>query len=244
MKVLFAGPSLANSKASLVGLECRPPVVQGGVAHAVVEGATAIGIVDGCFETTAAVWHKEILFALASGVQVLGAASMGALRAAECAEFGMVPVGLIANKYASGELDDDAAVAQLHAPSELGHSPLTETLVDVEVNLANLREKALISTSESTALMESARSLFFKLRTLEGVFEGARAIEARRRLEIWQSYELHKVFPKRNDAERLVKKLRALPNRRQEPPRGWRLARTPEFRRTLHRLRDQVAVSA
>jgi len=54
-----------------------------------------IGIVDGNFETVATVWHKEILWAMAQGIHVYGAASIGALRAAELAEFGMKGVGAI-----------------------------------------------------------------------------------------------------------------------------------------------------
>ena len=40
-------------------------------------------IIDGVFQSEPAVRHKEILWALSLGVPVVGAASMGALRAAE-----------------------------------------------------------------------------------------------------------------------------------------------------------------
>ena len=55
---------------------------------------------------------------------------MGALRAAECAAYGMEPVGEMARAYASGRLDDDAAVALVHAPPEFGSQPMSEPLVD------------------------------------------------------------------------------------------------------------------
>ena len=41
-----------------------------------------VGVIDGAFLSGPAVWHREIIWALSQGVQVLGAASMGALRAA------------------------------------------------------------------------------------------------------------------------------------------------------------------
>ena len=69
---------------------------------AVSAGATVIGIVDGYFEYVAPVWHKEILYALSSGCTVLGAASMGALRACECAAFGMRGIGRIFEDYREG----------------------------------------------------------------------------------------------------------------------------------------------
>ncbi|MEJ0097006.1 MAG: TfuA-like protein [Bauldia sp.] len=53
------------------------------MSKAVLAGASVIGLVDGVFENVASVWHKEILYALSEGVQVFGAASMGALRAAD-----------------------------------------------------------------------------------------------------------------------------------------------------------------
>ena len=40
-------------------------------------------IIDGSFQSQPAVRHKEILWALSRGIPVIGAASMGALRAAE-----------------------------------------------------------------------------------------------------------------------------------------------------------------
>ncbi len=85
MKVIFVGPSLPDA-ASFAGDDAFvcPPAVQGDVLAAVKRGASVIGLIDGGFEYTAPVWHKEILYALSQNVAVLGAASMGALRAAEC----------------------------------------------------------------------------------------------------------------------------------------------------------------
>ena len=47
-------------------------------------------------------WHKEILFALSEGIDVYGAASMGALRAAELDAFGMRGIGDVYSAYAEG----------------------------------------------------------------------------------------------------------------------------------------------
>ena len=94
--VVFAGPSL--TKADLAGhpdLEMRPPVRQGDVWRATRNAPRTIAIIDGFFEGVPAVWHKEILWALHEGIPVLGASSMGALRAAEMDAFGMIGVGRI-----------------------------------------------------------------------------------------------------------------------------------------------------
>lgn len=49
-----------------------------------------------------AVWHKELLYTLQEGVEVCGASSMGALRAAELESFGMLGVGVIFQAYRDG----------------------------------------------------------------------------------------------------------------------------------------------
>jgi hypothetical protein len=202
MKVLFAGPSLYGLAPDLSGISLCGPAAHGDIARAVLDGATAIGLVDGNFEAVAAVWHKEILFALASGVAVLGASSMGALRAAECASFGMVPVGTIAQAYLSGILDDDAAVALLHGPGELGYPPFTEPLVNVKPTLRRLHELGLISDKEREALWLEACRLHFKDRTVDAIFKGAGCS--------WKApaYEEHRVDQKGEDALLLVAELR------------------------------------
>src|ERR671912_559820 len=78
--VVFSGPSLPKSLVQDVrGLEWRPPVRQGDLYRAALSRPTLIGVVDGYFETTPTVWHKEILWAMAQGVHVYGASSIGAL---------------------------------------------------------------------------------------------------------------------------------------------------------------------
>ncbi len=106
---------------------------------------------------------------LSQGVAVYGAASMGALRAAECAAFGMIGVGEIYAGYASGELIDDDAVAQLHAPAELDYQPLTEALVDIEATLAASRGAGALDADEHDELLRIARRLHFKDRTIDRI---------------------------------------------------------------------------
>ena len=80
-------------------------------------------LIDGLFDASPAVRHKELLQLMARGVPVIGAASMGALRAAELAPFGMIGVGRIFTAYAAGALVGDDEVALLHGPEELGWTP-------------------------------------------------------------------------------------------------------------------------
>ena len=107
--LIFAGPSLYTvTPEQLSGIDLRPPAGKGDLLAAIRAGAKVIGIVDGTFEYGASVWHKEILFAIRQGVAVFGAASMGALRAAECADFGMIGIGRVFADYAAGRRRSDA----------------------------------------------------------------------------------------------------------------------------------------
>ncbi|MBV9221159.1 MAG: tfuA protein, partial [Methylobacteriaceae bacterium] len=130
--VVFTGPTIGHETArALAPFDYRAPVQRGDVYRAVLEEPRVIAIIDGYFEGVPAVLHKEILFALSRGIHVFGAASMGALRAAELAPFGMKGVGKIYEAFRDGILEDDDEVAVLHGPEELGYPALTEAMVNI-----------------------------------------------------------------------------------------------------------------
>lgn len=240
MKVLFAGPSLYRTQVDLSGLELRAPAAQGDLLQATFEGASVIGLVDGNFEAVASVWHKEILFALSKGVRVMGAASMGALRAAECATFGMQPIGKVAADYCAGILDDDAAVAQLHGPAELAYVPLTETLVDISATLAHLIEISVVSPAEADRLRRAAEAIFFKQRSIEAVI--AAAGFGSREGEMGRLYRLNRVSIKQQDAESLVRAMQDCPDRRDTPQRDWQLSPSVFLLKLLDAYPAQIGV--
>ena len=237
MKALFAGPSLYGDIvegriAAAPEIVCRGPAAQGDVAAAVLDGATAIGLVDGRYEDVAAPWHKEILFALSEGVAVYGGGSLGALRAAECAHFGMIGVGQVFARYMSGDLVDDSAVAQLHAPAELDYMPLTEALVNVEATVRRLAARGSIDAALAGALEVAARELFFKRLTIEALVDRAGAPASLAALIAG-----NRVDQKREDALALVAALRARDDRLAAKP-AWKLARPAAWRRQIERLVD------
>ena len=113
MKIcVFLGPTMAveDAKGILPDAVYLPPAAQADILSAMtIHRPDVIALIDGVFGQSLSVWHKEILFALSRGVAVYGASSMGALRAAECHGFGMIPVGEVARQYIDGRLtgDDD-----------------------------------------------------------------------------------------------------------------------------------------
>ncbi|ASY65591.1 hypothetical protein SJ05684_b46090 (plasmid) [Sinorhizobium sojae CCBAU 05684] len=205
MKVVFVGPTVPDA-AQMAGeaIVIRPPARQGDILRAARDGATAIGLVDGNFEHVAPVWHKEILFALSQGVAVLGAASMGALRAAECAVFGMVGIGAIYHQYAAGETADDSDVALLHAPEELGYLPLSLPLVNVRVTLRRFVERQTITAEHAAAIEHAAAKLFYKERTWSAITAGARLPPHADREALATALRTGYVDQKRKDALELL----------------------------------------
>jgi len=234
VKYLFVGPTLHGRDVDLSGLVVRPPASQGDIAQAVLEGAAAIGLVDGLFDAVAAVWHKEILFALTNGVRVLGAASMGALRAAECEPFGMEPVGAIAQSYMRGERRDDSDVCLAHCPGELEYAPLSEPLVDVEATIRRLVAVGLLAGEEGARLMSAATAMFFASRTVSTMLLKAGFHEARA-AAIALAYEQCRVSTKAEDALLLVTRLKQVENRA-DASAGWTMHEPKSWRRILDEL--------
>ncbi|HLE83613.1 MAG TPA: TfuA domain-containing protein, partial [Thermoanaerobaculia bacterium] len=137
---IFCGPTLTSGEgAAELDAVFLPPAAQGDVYRATLERPWGIGIVDGYFERLPAIWHKEILWALSRGVHVFGSASMGALRAAELAAFGMEGVGAVFEAFRDGELEDDDEVAVLHGPAESDYRGVTDAMVDIRATLAAAR---------------------------------------------------------------------------------------------------------
>src|ERR1700742_1371036 len=92
--IVFAGPSLdGTGLRSLTTVAHAPPIKRGDLT-AVDEYDTVV-ILDGEFGQHDSVSPKEILAVLEKGKTVIGAASMGALRASELDRSGMIGVGWV-----------------------------------------------------------------------------------------------------------------------------------------------------
>jgi hypothetical protein len=208
---VFTGPTLSAMEAR-TELEAvyLPPVAQGDVYRIACKRPRAIGIIDGYFERIPAVWHKEILWAMSEGIHVFGSASMGALRAAELAAFGMKGVGKVFQAYRDGILEDDDEVAVVHAPEEQGYLPSSVAMVDIRATLAAAEAGRVISSKTRKSLEQLTKSLFYPERRYEEILARARSlglpaqeIEA---LESWLTEgEVHQ---KREDALEMLRLMR------------------------------------
>ncbi|WP_375404190.1 TfuA-like protein [uncultured Sphingomonas sp.] len=146
---VFAGPSLPPAdRPPDARFEWLPPVTAGDLLRLLDRPPAIVCLIDGFFDRSPAPWHKEIMALTAHRVVVFGAASMGALRAAELHELGMIGVGAIFRAYRLGLLTGDDEVACLHAPGELGWTALTVPMVEVRATLAAaVRARALAAAA-------------------------------------------------------------------------------------------------
>ena len=158
---VFLGPSLRLAEAeALLPATYRPPARRGDIWQAVAAGARRIVLIDGVFHQQPAVWQREILEALRGGCTVLGASSIGALRAAELAPFGMRGAGGIWADYRAGRLTGDDEVALLHGPAAFDFRALS-------VPLVQLRAAAQGAVSAGLAPAEVADRAVARLKALD-----------------------------------------------------------------------------
>jgi len=164
--LVYIGLSISRDKAReiLPDAIIKGPAKQGDiVTDAVNLNPTHILLVDGSFRENLSPWHKEIVYALQfPGVKVVyGAASMGALRAAELDLIGMVGVGQIYEWYRDGVTEDDSEVAVSYAALPSGnYQCLTIPLVDIRAGVNEAKDNkadAFFSAAQKIHYMERTR---------------------------------------------------------------------------------------
>ncbi len=218
--VVFLGPTLPHEEAARVlDATYLPPARQGDVFRAVsAYRPRVVGLIDGAFLDVPAVWHRELLWAMSEGVHVLGAASMGALRAVELAPLGMRGVGRIFEAFRDGRwptddspFEDDDEVAVIHAPLEAGARPLSDALVDLRATLDGAVMADVIDRAAARSLVATMKAIHFARRSFARLHEeaqirlgGVTAV----RLTDWLAR--NRVSQKRLDAIVLLQKLARL----------------------------------
>jgi hypothetical protein len=157
--------------AAAAPITLMPPASVGDIYRAAVTGFTPILLVDGYFRSVPSVQHKELLFALSKGIRVYGCSSMGAIRAAELADYGMVGIGTIFQAYRDGVFTDDDEVAVAHADEEYGYRALSIPMVTIRPVLAAAHRQRIVSEGVASTLTAIAKQLFYADRHWETVLQ-------------------------------------------------------------------------
>jgi hypothetical protein len=201
--IIFTGPSLHPDEASkILDADYRPPIKRGDITAALHDDPDIIGIIDGVFHQQPAVSHREILDALKKDVVVVGGASMGALRASELDDFGMIGIGYVYNQYKTGLIESDDDVAIVINPLNL--EQLSDSLVSMEYNSKMMLDKGLICKDEFNRLLETAKSIFYPKRTYDLVFKTVDMDKAKIK-ELKKFLDEYGIDVKQQDAVNVIK---------------------------------------
>jgi hypothetical protein len=211
--VVFLGPSLPVDQAkAILDADYRPPAKRGDILNAAKEGVSILGLIDGVFFQECSVAHKEILYALQKGVTVVGASSMGALRASEMMVYGMEGVGEIFQLYRQGTLESDDEVALIFDPVNL--EPLSEPLVNIRHNLRIALDLGFIDQRSREMLLETARSLYFPKRSYEKILDLAKGKVPEETLAAFERFiRTQKADLKKEDAQKALVRIKEISSR-------------------------------
>lgn len=127
-----------------------------------------IAIVDGQFHQCLSVGHAEIRLALATGWQVWGLSSMGAIRACEMRHLGVHGFGQVYDWFCRDENFRDDEVALTHQSSP-PYVALSEPLIHIRLWLRELRRIRLLTSRQEKQLINELMSMWFGERTLQRV---------------------------------------------------------------------------
>lgn len=219
---VFAGPTIAADQVTglLPGAEVRPPVQHGDLLRLPASAGDTVLIIDGLFQQAPAVRHKEILHLIHSGTRVVGASSMGALRASELHRFGMIGVGQVFRWYAGGTVTADDEVAVSHLGVEDGYRPMSDALVSIRYGLRSAIGPA-ITAEERDALLARVAELPFARRSWRALWritEGTPLAGAAARVRAHLAEHPRHADVKRLDAEQALRWVRDHPVPDGAPP--------------------------
>jgi ribosomal protein S12 methylthiotransferase accessory factor len=169
-RIVFLGPSLSLDQATAIlpDAEFRPPIRRDDLTA--IPAGSIVGIIDGLLAKSLAISPGEIRDAIDHGVQVYGAASMGALRAAEVPA--VIGVGHVYDMYLSGTIErDDEIASMLRADT---FAALTEPLVNVRFAVDRLVRTGSLSRINGDAIVQAAANLHFSERTYPAILAASK----------------------------------------------------------------------
>ena len=167
--IVYLGLSIQEEEArGILDADYRSPVKRGDILKAISEKPDIIGIIDGVFHHSPAVAHKEIMKALKVGITVVGGSSMGALRASELDDLGMVGIGYVYRQYRSGAITSDDDVALSFDP--VNKVPISEALVNVDYKLDLAVKEEIITGEDRDYVHNIAKEIYYPKRSLQNIF--------------------------------------------------------------------------
>lgn len=169
--IVFGGPSLELvAPQTLSRLDVRPPICRGNLESLFqMPRPGTVLILDGVFGYQLAVTVTECRRLLEKGWLVVGASSMGALRAADLWSKGMLGIGEIYTMFRLGFLRSDADVAVVYGGLQGEES--TASVAHVRAVLGALEDEGLIDGVAGRSFLSLARNVHWTRRVWPGLID-------------------------------------------------------------------------
>lgn len=172
MIYVFGGESLWDAPQELKNnLICRPPINRGVLEKIKfnAKNPPLVLILDGVYGSSLSITATECRQFLERGGRLVGASSIGALRASELWSVGMIGVGQVYNMLRIGYIRSDADIAVAY--DERTFREITISIIHVRSILSILEEREDISSILSRHLLKKAHSLIWFERYWDSLIE-------------------------------------------------------------------------
>ncbi len=174
--IIFAGQTISEEEAGkILDAVYLPPVRHSGLISALHDYKPDVtGIIDGAAADELSLRHTEILYAMSNGTAVYGSGGIGALRAVELGNSGMIGIGEVYEKYKCGELNDDEEVIAVRGSREENYPRLSEPMVNLRATFEGAAGKGIIDDSVCKKLITITKSIYYPERTFPLIFQKAK----------------------------------------------------------------------
>jgi len=194
--VVFVGPSCPPEpiREALPGAWIVPPVQRGDLYRYRLLNVSVFVVLDGVFANQLAVSPREVVDVLQDGAAVVGAASMGALRAADCGPAGAVGFGRIFRLFRRRVLSSEDEVAVAFLP-ERPYPAMTASLAGLRFALRRAYRRGVIRADVAGALIGAAEALPHDRRSWRAITQAAGVEVSEGQMAVLKSFDI-----KREDA--------------------------------------------
>jgi hypothetical protein len=211
--IIFLGPSMSSEKAKAIfNADYKPPAKKGDLLRlGLSSDISVVGLVDGMFLQDYPPTPIEVYQLVAKkNVIVVGAASLGALRAVELERFGMIGIGKIFDLYRKGKVTADDEVAVTF--EEGSYRLQSEAMIDIRFNLFLAEKRGIIDKHARKILTRIAKKFYFPLRNYNEIlnYSVENSPEYSNQFELFRSYiASNRISLKELDAIKLIEYVKA-----------------------------------
>ena len=171
--IVYPGPTLQREEAvKILDADYRDPAKKGDFLMLSQDSDEKkyVGFIDGVFlhdypPPPIEVYH----LATRKNIELIGASSLGALRAVELEKFGMKGIGKIFQLYKNGIInaDDEVAVTFVRENNILQ----SEAMIDIRFNLFLAYKKGIITNQTKKRIAKIAKNIYFPFRNYEDIIK-------------------------------------------------------------------------